>query len=418
MAVYMATEMVHFAHRTTTKVQFGLSYPGPPLLRGLDDFTVFYTAGRLARKGKFGALYDPSRIGTEILRDRGFQDPETAIQTDTAEPYYRYYNPPAWAILTAPLTLLSMKEAYVVAGVINLAAIACMAILIGRILGDRPLTFAFLALGMMSFDPTYATFQGGQQSVLLSLAVGVAFLSLQEGSPGRRGLWMALVLVKPHFFPFNAASLLRLDQRAWRTMFIVGVLVLVPFLLVGPAGIKDYLHITSTRAHLDTTKLPFATLVLSWPGFFAAWSRGDVSPYLVYAAAFVTLILFLIVLRRGDRFLLPMAAALATLIALPHSHIQDWFLLVPGAAFLMARPTHHALRFMNVCLLFLLYLAVNDWSGAFLRLMHSRSEIYWATPAAFVLLIWLVALPRVERMLEDRGFSSAAALPNPSPARG
>ena len=112
-----------------------------------------------------------------------------------------------------------------------------------------------------------------------------------------------------------------------------GVLLL-PFFIVGPSGLIDYIKLLLSRGEGDFADATFSEAVLSWPGFFRGLG-GEPTPSATILMSAVTLLLFLGVRRRGNRDLRLSASVLTGLLVVPHSHPQDWITLAVVAALLI-----------------------------------------------------------------------------------
>jgi hypothetical protein len=397
MAGFMVKETVRLGVRSAAAIDEAVSDPGPPRLRNADDFTVFLAAATLIREGDAAKIYDPSVIAPAILTVQG-ESPASirAILEGGREPLLRYYNPPAWALLTLPLTYIRDVHAYRVAVGVNLAAVLLTVILCGRILGWHRLVWPLLALAVLSYDPTHATVRGGQQSILLGLAFGLAWLCVFTGRYRWAGVLLAPLVVKPQFLVLNGPVAFLKERRIWISAIVAGLVVLAPFLLAGLDGIRDYFDVLRERERLDTTERSFTWLLLSWPGFWSALIGDPVSRGVIVVMQVISFVPLVLVVWKGPREFLPLAGSLATLIIVSHSHPQDWFLLVPGAAFLLSRRAPLAMMATSAGLLFLVYLGTNTWGDAQLVARTGGRAFFLATPAAFLLLAWLAALPFLE----------------------
>jgi hypothetical protein len=127
--------------------------------------------------------------------------------------------------------------------------------------------------------------------------------------------------------------------------------------------------------------------VISWSGFFRGLTSGPVPiAWLVMSA--LTLVLFILLLRYGDFELLPLGAALAMLLVVPHSHPQDWILLAPGAAFLLRRRDSATQRRCCSRAAGRHPLGPRRLGGA-----DQQQDIYWPAPLAFLLLAGYASSP-------------------------
>jgi hypothetical protein len=406
VVLVFTSEFVRLFTYTTSAMHTGLQQQAPPLLPQATDFAVFYTAGRLVREGKIAHLYDPDTIAPEILRTQGYRNPERAVKDNSNEPFLRYYNPPIWAIATAPLTQLDLYQAYRLMAVLNLLFLGGICLLCAKILEWRPVLVGVFLLGVFAYDPTHANIQGGQVGIFIALSSGLGFYFVKRSRQRLASLAMTPAIVKPQFLAFNWLAIVRKDKKAALWLAGFAALALLPFLLIGPGGVRDYIDIIRVRADLDTNEAAFARIVLSWVGFYFTLTGGPINPVLLAGLDVITLALFLWIVREGDLSLLPIAGATVSLLVVPHSHHQDWFLLVPGAAFLLGRQTRPVFGVVSAALLLAIFIGVNTWDHAARAAAGGGHGVFVSVIAGFALLVWLAALPLLERWQESRASAS------------
>ena len=350
----------------------------PPLLAD-SDWPAFYAGARLFVSAERERSYNQEAQAREVLRVKGFAPDDL----DQDSPWYRYYNPPAYSVFLAPLTLLDLRTAYLVTVAVNVAGLLALLYLIGVILNWRQPLTVFAAGAITVSTPLHYAFWHSQPTILLALAIGWAFVLAERGRTLLAGLLLGLTFIKPQWLTLSSVSLIRTYPRAvLATLFSAAGMVL-PFAVIGARGVLDYVHLVFGRGKGDIGDNGFTEALLSWSGFVRAYS-GDAMPHAWLALSFVTFALFAFVWLSGNRDHLPLAAMITTLLVVPHSHPQDWLLLVPAACFLLRAQSGLRLILSGAILAGLL-LALNDWSG----LDGRETAIYWPTLAGFTTLLWL-----------------------------
>jgi hypothetical protein len=350
-----------------------------PYLDG-SDFPAFYAGSRLFLNDPHSA-YEPETQREAILQARGYapgwQDP--------GEQWLRYYNPPAYSLLLAPLTLLELRAAFALTLLLNAAGLALLLLVLNRILSRRRLILALLALATITSVPVNYAFWHAQPTLFLATLAGLTYIALDSGGGVRSGLYWGLLAFKPHWLLAPATAAISRRARVLRPLLLTLVALATPFLLVGVDGCIDYLRLLLGRGQGDVVDANYSEAVLSWPGFFRGIT-GEPSSFGWLAMSALSLALVGLVLRFGRRSALPLASTLALLLVLPHSHPQDWVLIVPAAAIAL-RDESNALRLaITALLLVILHRALQEWSGLAVR----DQAVYWPTLAAFALLTLLV----------------------------
>jgi hypothetical protein len=352
-----------------------------PVLGG-SDFPAFYGGARLLLTDPANAYDDDAQLRA-ILAAKGY-GPDHVEQ---GSPWYRYYNPPVFSLLLAPLTLLDVRAAFGIMLVINLGGFALLLRVLHKILKDRPTIFWFLAAAVSTSVPLNYALWHGQPTLFLAALFGLALLAVEKQSSARAGVYWALMIVKPHWLAITALVLPFRDRRALISFAPVLAMLMTPFLFLGPDGIADYTRLLFSRAEGDVADASFAEAVLSWPGFLRGL-MGEARPVEALLMSGLSLTFFALIFRRGARSdLLPLACGLTAVLVIPHSHPQDWIVLAPGLAFLLRRRYGLELA-VSSALILGLFLGLHEWAG----LRDRQKAVYWPTLAAFGLLVWLFVL--------------------------
>src|SRR5271165_2050682 len=178
------------------------------VVAGAPDFSIFYTAGLILRRGEGKRLYDNY---LQLQTQRGF-----AAAAQAREGPLPYNHPPFEAIPYVPLTYLPYLRAYELCALLNLLLLAGIAFFMRPYVPEVCAVFSwvpFLA-GLAFFPVAYAIMQG-QDSILLLGLYCLAYAALRRGRDLQAGIWLGLGLFKFHLvLPFVVTLLLRRRLRA------------------------------------------------------------------------------------------------------------------------------------------------------------------------------------------------------------
>lgn len=210
--------------------------------RGYPDFTIYYTAGTMLRRGLAGQMYD------NIAQFRIQQ--EFAGDVATRLGALPFNHPPIEAVLFAPFSYFSFPVAYLVWLFANLAMLGALPILLRPyvpLLSKRSNT-ACLLISLTYFPAFFALVQG-QDSILLLLTYVLAYVSIRRDRLQAAGGWLACGLFKFHLvLPFLALlliqqkSLARAQKVAFGFLAVAALLALISVAAVGPHEILAYPH--------------------------------------------------------------------------------------------------------------------------------------------------------------------------------
>ena len=184
--------------------------PGPVDSRGRragGDILHFYGAGYLVLTGRGAGLYD---LTAQALAQRELTAP-------IAWPHLApYLNPPILAAAWAPFAALPFKIAYVASTCALLGALLAG---LGVLRPHLPALHARwpLVVGLsILFIPMFRTMTGAQNPALTFALFAGGYASLQERRDVWAGVWLALLLYKPHYAALPA--LLLVLARRWRAV--------------------------------------------------------------------------------------------------------------------------------------------------------------------------------------------------------
>lgn len=323
------------------------------------------------------------------------------------EPLPRYYNPPFFLFLLSPLTFMDVPDAYLVGVGANVVGAVFLAAAAWWTVRWSFINSVLLAAALLSFQPFYASVHHVQPTIFIALCLLLSFKAALAGRTTLAAILIALAAAKPQWAAVGGLSLLRSKPRAFAALAASGtVLVLLPFLTLGPDALIDYVALITGRGGDDLEHVQYASLLLSWPGFLLALT-GSVQPLMAGVLSMVTLVILLLIFRVGDTHLVWAATIFAALIAIPHSHSQEWVMVVPAAVFLLTRPeTRPVINGVTLALLGTIHLGVFSWVYAHRAVEAGGQALYFVTPAAFLMIVWCAAIPFAESMLKERSARS------------
>jgi hypothetical protein len=402
LAYYFAAKGTSLVRHYDGIIRTAYEAKGPPVFPDAGDVTVFYTAGRVAA-GHPSGLYNERYFIPQVFQTQGW--PKNDVYAGDGS-WSKFYNPPFFALILSPLTLLEVHTAYLVVLGINVFAGILLIYLMGRILGWQQPATLLLPLGLFSFTPLYFVFQHAQPSLLLAVLLAASFLFMESGAYRPASLMLVFAGLKPQWLAMPTLVLVQRDRRALIWFAGAGVLIIgLPFLLVGWSGIQDYFRIVLDRGSGDISNQEFSSAILSWSGFVRALT-GQPQPLLWGLMALVTLAVFLFVCVNGDSRLSTSASIIATLLVIPHSHPQDWVVIAVAGAIALGRKAPFVSHLVTAACLLAIYFAANDWPRESLEVSLGHRTAYWITPASALLLAWFGLVPLVESRI------AAAAAPS------
>ena len=183
-----------------------ITVPSPEVYNPyLDDFTVFYAAGSLARDGAGEDVYDVAAIHEKEAEVAG-QDPRDTVELP-------FFGPPFTLGVFAGLALLPLEESAVVWTAVGLGCVTLCAIALARRRrGLSATTLLIWALGILAAPPFFQTLIHGQTTFLL--VSGFVLLIPSVARSGRA--WpttFGLVLICPQTATCSAPRRLPAPRR-------------------------------------------------------------------------------------------------------------------------------------------------------------------------------------------------------------
>ena len=299
-----------------------------PALGGV-DFISFYTAGRIARAGAYGQLYDLTL--------------HYAIQSPIIGPNFvpggviMSQHPPFLAPLLGLISFDDYRASYIAWSVILACVLAPCGVVAARFLvanGVDRRSSILAAISAVLFYPVFISLLKGQDTAFVLLGALIWMWALLARRERLAGVALALVLLKPQIALVLALPLLASRNRAaYWFCAASGLLGLYSLLLVGSGGLLDLLglmRLSADGAGYGTNQPAMynflGLLIRSVPTLDAATLS------LLKWTVYLLTIGFLCWLWWGKREALTIqhigVAVTLSLFASPHLHLHDLSLLL------------------------------------------------------------------------------------------
>ena len=196
-------------------------------IRGLADFSTFYSAARMVQIGLGHQLYDAATQ----KHVQSMLYPKATARNGLLP----YIHPPFEALLYLPLARIPYPAAYSAWALVNLLLLFLTARLVSPYLPELKAVWSPLpVLIFLGYFPVFIAILQGQDSILLLFIFALVFVTLKQGHDRRGGFFLALGLFKFQFtLPFLVPFIL---WRRWKIVlgFLVSVATL--FLLSLPVA--------------------------------------------------------------------------------------------------------------------------------------------------------------------------------------
>lgn len=210
------------------------------------DFLAFYTAGTFVRKGRSASLYDLTDV-------RAFQE-ELARENniELGDAVAPWWNPPFYALVFAPLSMLSYHTAWLTWMTINIACAGAACWILASMIpaGEGLSARGLVPLIVATSLPFIQSLGHGQNSStsLLLLAVTVAFWRNRKALTA--GLVVGLLFYKPQLGAvLSLVLVLSLSWRALAGVAITGTTLLLVNLIALPGTIVGFLSAMKPNLH-------------------------------------------------------------------------------------------------------------------------------------------------------------------------
>lgn len=242
---------------------------------------------------------------------------------------------PALSVAMIPFTRLSLEAGYALWRVVLLACMLLTWLLLAP--RDWRIRVAFLPL-LFATEPVRLGLVMGQILPVQMAALAVSFVLLERGREAAAGAVLAVIALKPQGLFLVPFALLAAGKRrffaSWALcMTAIGLGLLA---LVGLDGAQAYLHrLRYAESHLNEFWVP-------WSFALSRWFSSAVPLRLVEASA-AGLALFIARQQRERPAVAVAAGLVASLIASPFVHPDDYMFLFPAAWLLLRAEGHPAL---------------------------------------------------------------------------
>lgn len=300
------------------------------------DFRGYYSSALIARQQDFAQVYD-AVLQDEYQRLLLYRCPGDRMEAGlrVSMPYL-----PVFVLLFLPLTGLDFTQSYLIFTLINVAGLALYLARFTRAM-QVPLGGLRLLQWVICL-PALANLYLGQMNLLLVIAVGEFTLALVGGREKRSGIWLGVMLIKPHTLILLLPGLL--VSRRWRILlgFVASAAaILTASLLL--AGVHGLLESSQLAARFAGPLIQTAPTMMNWRGLALnlasflpsglAWGTAVVGMLLTLGV-----VLFLWLSRSGGspaRWVLLILATYAGTCAVTwHAHFYLLMPLIPLLAYL------------------------------------------------------------------------------------
>ena len=274
------------------------------------DFVAFYAAARLVATGAASSVTDADAL---LAMEHAALPQRTLLLNNP--------NPPALALVMAPLGALPIAAAFAIWAALGAASLAVAALLLGRLADARQrlrlLPFAILA------PPSLIALAEGQTTPFVLLAVAASL----RAPPLWSGALLGLAAFRPQFLPLFALVALTERRRAIGLVATTLVVGLVSLATVGFEGMARYPDLlTRIATELRPGELGLAALV-----------RRVIGGEDIVLNAALAVVLYAIgaaaVFIRSRMFTTrTVDASLWSILAAPHALLHDGVMAYPAVA--------------------------------------------------------------------------------------
>ena len=333
------------------------------------DFLAFYTAGTFVRTGRSAQLYDLEAVKAfeqNLVRQQGLE-----LRPDDFGPYW---NPPLFAWVFAPLSLLAYPTAWNVWLALNLICFAAAATILANIVaraprpcfqqlsnntGEAPVpqkrdwrTWGLVPLLMAVSMPFIQALGHGQNTCVSLLIVAGTIFLWRDGRSLAAGIVVGLLFYKPQLSAIVAAALLlSCGWRALAGLAITGSAVLAATMISLPGTLAAFFRsLSGNIAYMQVQHRYLwerhVTLKAFWRLLMQGYAIGDLTPvtrtlYLASLALAGALVLAALLRLRRNRDEISRDRLIAlTIVSMPllmPFYFDYDLLLLSAAAALVAR---------------------------------------------------------------------------------
>jgi hypothetical protein len=220
----------------TLLAAFLLNNPGGSLCAQIGtDYRGYYSSAQIARQHGFARVYDDA-LQDEYQHALLVRCPGGKLEAGlrVSMPYL-----PVYVVLFLPLTALDITQSYLIFTLVNAAGLALYLVRFNKAM-QAPLSGLRLVQWILCL-PALASLYLGQMNLLLVIALGEFTLAMLRGQEKRGGLWLGLMLMKPHTLILLLPGLLA--GRRWRALLGFGAgaaaVLGASLLLAGTQGVLE-----------------------------------------------------------------------------------------------------------------------------------------------------------------------------------
>lgn len=291
------------ATATVAAVIAALAFASP----GSTDFVAQYAAARLVATGRGSETLDPSAV---------LAVEHEAVPARTA--LLPFVQPPAVALLLAPLGALPFAVAYPAMVLVDAALLVAAVALLARAIRPARAAAVFALLA----PPAAIALGQGQTSPLVLLLVALSLGS----RPAVAGVALGLTLLRPQTAPLLLLAGLADRPRALATAIGAASVVLASLAVVGADGLATYAARLLDAGTWSVTGSYGLRSSVGWPGLALWLGMPELGAVLVGASAVAGAVATL----TGSAAIRPATAAAWAVLASPHVLMHDAVLLYPA----------------------------------------------------------------------------------------
>lgn len=224
------------------------------------DFPAFYSAGRIIAEGNGRNLYS---LKKQFSSERGlFPGEETS--------YIAFVNPPFWAALYSPLSLMNYRLSYVIHTLLLIGALLLSIYLLSPITEYIRKYYLIVFCFAITFFPMLTAVRGSQNTSLTLLLIVLTWRAVSANREWLAGVALGLLLFKPQFaLPLIGLHIL---SGRWRVLLgcapIAAILYGISTYISGPAWLNEWWAYANWAAQIDAANSYYISVC--WLGFLQA----------------------------------------------------------------------------------------------------------------------------------------------------
>lgn len=203
--------------------------------KGYPDFTIYYSAGMMVRRGLGHELYN-NVAQYQLQRELA---PDVTIRQDALP----FNHPPFEALVFVPFACFSYLPAFVLWDCLNVGILISIPFFLRAQVPElQQYSWPLWVLTSLALFPIVLTLLQGQDSILLLLVYTLAFVCLKKDAEALAGGFLALGLFKPHLIlPFVFLWLMRDGKKIlYGFLPTAAALTIVSLAIVGARGFLSY----------------------------------------------------------------------------------------------------------------------------------------------------------------------------------